>query len=69
MDEIGIEAVYQNGTLRLLGELPLQEGEKVRITIHAAPVKRRRGLLQWKGKPEDLDYLILSEDNDPLEAP
>lgn len=71
MDKLDVEAVYEHGTLRLPKGLPLEEGQKVTITIHPpkAPVKRRRGLIEWKGKQEDLDYLILSEENGPLEAP
>jgi predicted DNA-binding antitoxin AbrB/MazE fold protein len=71
MERLEIEAVYESGTLKLPRALPLQEGQKVTITIHptAGPVERRRGLIQWKGSREDLDYLILSEDNDLLEAP
>jgi predicted DNA-binding antitoxin AbrB/MazE fold protein len=71
MEKVDIEAIYEGGALKLSRELPLREGQKVTITIHStdAPVQRRRGLIHWKGSQEDLDYLILSEDNDPLEAP
>ncbi|HZY85153.1 MAG TPA: antitoxin family protein [Gemmataceae bacterium] len=70
MEKLEIEAVYEHGALKLPRELPLQEGEKVTITIHptGSAVKRLTGLIQWKGSQEDLDYLILSDDNDPLEA-
>ena len=71
MERVDVEAVYEHGALRLPRELPLQEGQKVNITIHptSSPAQRRRGLIHWKGSQQDLDYLILSEDNDPLEAP
>jgi predicted DNA-binding antitoxin AbrB/MazE fold protein len=71
MEKMEVEAIYEHGALKLPRKLPLQDGQKITITIHAtdAPVKRRRGLIHWKGSQEDLDYLILSEDNDPLEAP
>jgi predicted DNA-binding antitoxin AbrB/MazE fold protein len=61
-----VEAIYEHGILKLPQELPLQEGQKVTITIHATgcTVQRRRGLIHWKGSQEDLDYLILSEDNE-----
>ncbi len=70
MDTVDVEATYENGSLRLPYELPLQEGQKVTITIHpiTGTARRRRGLIQWKGSQEDLDQLILSADNDPLEA-
>ena len=60
MGELNIEAIYEQGTLKLPQELPLQDGQKVYITIHAAATtaKRRRGLIEWKGSQEDLDYLL-----------
>jgi predicted DNA-binding antitoxin AbrB/MazE fold protein len=65
-----IEAVYERGTLKLSNALPLQEGQKVLVTIYPAggAVKRMVGLVPWAGSQEDLDYLILSEENDSLEA-
>ncbi len=71
MQGLEIEAVYEQGTLKLPRMLPLQDGQKVTITIHptGSAVQRLGGLLHWKGSPQELDYLILSEDNDPLEAP
>lgn len=65
-----IEAIYEQGTLKLAHELPLKDGEKVTVTIHPSggPDKRRRGLIQWQGSTEDLDYLIMSEENEPMEA-
>jgi hypothetical protein len=62
--------IEEGGTSKLPQELPLQPRQKVRITNHAAGsiARRRRGLIQWQGSQEDLDHLILSEDNDPLEA-
>lgn len=70
MEKIEIEAIYDHGTLKLPKELPLQEGQKVAITIFPTRTRspRGRGLIQWKGSQEDLDYLILSDANDPLEA-
>ena len=68
MERLEIEAVYENGVLKLPRHLPLQAGQKVTITIHpteAAP-RRSRALIHWKGSQEDLDELILSADNDPL---
>jgi predicted DNA-binding antitoxin AbrB/MazE fold protein len=63
-----IEATYENGVLRPSQALPLKDGEKVTVTIHSAG-EGRRSLIQWKGSREDLDYLILSQENDPMEAP
>ncbi len=71
MEKMDIEAIYEHGTLKLPRELPLPEGQKITVTLclPREDVQRRRGLIHWKGSQEDLDYLILSEDNGPLEAP
>jgi predicted DNA-binding antitoxin AbrB/MazE fold protein len=61
-----VEAIYEHGALKLACELPLQEGQKVKITIHptASAVDRLHGMLKWTGSQEDLDYL-LGPDNHP----
>jgi predicted DNA-binding antitoxin AbrB/MazE fold protein len=35
MERMEIEAVYENGALKLPCDLPLQPGQRVTITIHA----------------------------------
>ncbi len=71
MQGLEIEAVYEHGTLKLPRALPLQEGQTVTITIHPTNSAGRQlgGQVPWKGSQQDLDYLILSDDNDLLEAP
>jgi predicted DNA-binding antitoxin AbrB/MazE fold protein len=66
MDGLEIEAVYENGMLKLPRELPLVEGQKVTITVHptGSAVDRLYGMLPWKGSQEDLDDL-LGPDNHP----
>jgi predicted DNA-binding antitoxin AbrB/MazE fold protein len=66
MERLEIEAVYEHGTLKLPHELPLQDGQKVVITIHLteSPVKRLVGLVPWKGDLEELDRWL----NDPDEG-
>jgi predicted DNA-binding antitoxin AbrB/MazE fold protein len=70
MERLEIEAVYEDGALKLPHDLPLPAGQRVTITIHPTHAARRRSraLIHWKGRQEDLDHLILSADNDPLEA-
>lgn len=66
MDTLRAEAVYENGTLRLLHEVPLEEGQRVTITIHpSSAAERLYGLLPWTGDPEELHRFL----NDPDEGP
>ncbi len=67
---IEIEAVYENGVLKPDQPLPLREKERVKVVIRAKkePIRQGYGLVQWTGSLEDLDYLINSSDNDPLEG-
>jgi predicted DNA-binding antitoxin AbrB/MazE fold protein len=53
MQGLEIEAVYERGSLKLPRELPLQEGQKVIITIHppAGAARRLSGLIRWGGQP------------------
>ncbi len=77
MNPLVVEAIYENGVLIPSRPLPLQEHEQVRVTVdrpaekRKAPdaVERSYGLIQWTGSQADLDYLINSVENDPLEGP
>ncbi len=62
-----VEAVYENGLLKLDRLLPLADGQKVRITVHDAPslLGEPAPPFQWKGSLEDLDYLIDDPENHP----
>ncbi len=66
METVNVEAIYERGTLKLPRELPLSEGQKVIVTIHATDSAGQRlfGLIRWKGSQDDLDHL-LSPDNIP----
>jgi predicted DNA-binding antitoxin AbrB/MazE fold protein len=65
MEGLQIEAVYEQGTLKLPRALPLREGQKVTITIHpTGAVERLYGLIPWKGDREELDRWL----NDPDEG-
>jgi predicted DNA-binding antitoxin AbrB/MazE fold protein len=57
MKGLEIEAVYENGTLKLPRQLPLTEGQKVTITIHppGGVVRRSYGLLQSTLSAGELD--------------
>lgn len=69
MKGLEIEAVYENGTLKLPRELPLQEGQKVTITIHppggvVGRASSLYGLVAWDGDREEFDRWL----NDPDEG-
>ena len=65
MDTLRVEAVYEHGTLKLPHELPLQEGQRVLITIHPSnAAERLSGMLPWTGDPEELHRFL----NDPDEG-
>jgi predicted DNA-binding antitoxin AbrB/MazE fold protein len=61
-----VEAIYQNGVLKLSQQLPLEEGQKVIVTIQPAesPVQRFCGSLRWTRDPEELHHYL----NDPDES-
>jgi predicted DNA-binding antitoxin AbrB/MazE fold protein len=73
---ITVEAVYENGVLKLSQPLPLKEQEKVQIhietpvSVQAAmdAVQRSYGLLGWKGSSEELDRLLHEIEFDEDEA-
>jgi len=54
-----MEAVYENGTLKLPRTFPLAEGQKVTITIHppGGVVQRSYGLLHSTLSSEELERI------------
>jgi len=61
-----VEATYQNGVLSPARELPLQEGQKVSITIQpvVSPAGRFCGSLRWTRDAGELHAYL----NDPDET-
>ncbi len=51
-----VEATYENGMLKLERPLPLDEHEKVRVTVEPSQrwAERTYGMLRWTGDPETL---------------
>ncbi len=45
-----VEATYENGTLKLDRELPLQHGERVKFTVHqcSGRAKASAGIFRWQ---------------------
>jgi predicted DNA-binding antitoxin AbrB/MazE fold protein len=54
------EATYDNGVLKPDRRLPLQNGQRIKLTAEqpASAAERLYGMLPWKGNQEDLDYLL-----------
>jgi predicted DNA-binding antitoxin AbrB/MazE fold protein len=59
-----VEATYQNGVLKPSQELPLQEGQKVTLTIHpvGGAAQRFCGSLRWTRDPEELHAYLNDQD-------
>ena len=68
---ITVEAVYENGTLKLTQLLPLKEQERVRVTVEtqASPILEAYGIIGWKGDHETLERFALDPELDPQEGP
>jgi predicted DNA-binding antitoxin AbrB/MazE fold protein len=65
-----VEAVYENGVLRLSQSLPWREGERVRVTVSSldSPLLRAYGIMGFKGTGEEAEYLALHPDLLPEEG-
>lgn len=59
---ITVEAVYENGVLKPARALPLQEHQKVLVTVKPAVgrVRQTAGLIGWTGSQEDADFIATS---------
>ena len=57
---ITVEAVYENGVLRLSEPLPFKEQEKVQVTVSgkSSPLLESYGLIGWKGTHEELQQIL-----------
>lgn len=66
---ITVEAVYENGVLKPARALPLQEHQKVLLTVTPAVsrVRQTAGLIGWTGSQEDADFIATSPELDPQE--
>jgi len=72
-----VEAIYENGKLKLQQPLPLKDHEKVQVTVRTSAdvqaaldaVERSYGLVRWKGDPETLERIALDDEFGVLESP
>ena len=73
---ITVEAVYENGSLKLSQALPLQEHDRVQVTVHVpvavsealAAVQKGYGLLRWTGDAEMLRRVAEDDEFGILES-
>jgi predicted DNA-binding antitoxin AbrB/MazE fold protein len=65
-----VDAVYENGVLKPLQPLPLQEHEHVRVTVQQgdSPLVRAYGIMGWTGDAETLERIALDPEFLPEEA-
>jgi predicted DNA-binding antitoxin AbrB/MazE fold protein len=66
-----VEAIYENGVLKPAQPLPLQEHEKVQITIQPALslAKQTAGMVPWTGDAETLERMVRDPEFGILESP
>ncbi len=57
---MSVEAIYENGVLKLAQSLPLAEHEKVRVTIEQSPslAQRTAGMIGWTGDAETFERMM-----------
>jgi len=65
-----IEAVYENGILKPVQPLPLEEHQHVRLTIQVkiSRIRQSAGLIRWKGSAEELERVALDPEFGPEES-
>ena len=63
-----VDATYEKGILKLDRPLPLQENQRVKVTVQeeGSVAELTYGLLKWTGDPETLRKI--AEDDDELDA-
>ena len=68
---IVIEATFEDGVLKPSEPLPLEEHEKVQLTIHTAVsrVRASYGLVGWTGDAETIERIALDPEFGILESP
>jgi predicted DNA-binding antitoxin AbrB/MazE fold protein len=61
-----VEAIYENGVLKPVQPLPLEEHKKVRVTVERALTwaERTAGMIGWKGDAATFDRLMAEAEED-----
>lgn len=65
-----VEAVYENGVLKPAKPLPLQEHDRVHVTVHVkqSVARESAGMLRWRGDWETLRRLAEDDEFGILES-
>jgi len=68
---ITVEATYENGVLKPLQPLPLQNHETVKVTVHTgiSVAEQTAGMLRWTGDPDVLRQIAEDDEFSILESP
>jgi predicted DNA-binding antitoxin AbrB/MazE fold protein len=68
---ITVEAVYENGVLKPAEPLPLQERERVQVTVQplTSPLLAAYGIIGYRGDPQTLRQLATGPEFGILESP
>jgi predicted DNA-binding antitoxin AbrB/MazE fold protein len=66
-----VEVTYENGVLKPDAPLPLDEHQRVRVTVHeeASLVERSYGLLGWTGDPDVVRRIAEDDEFGVMESP
>jgi predicted DNA-binding antitoxin AbrB/MazE fold protein len=67
---ITVEAVYENGVLKLAEPLPWKEGERVIVAVSSlnSPILKAYGIMGWTGDVETLERIALDPEFLPEET-
>ena len=66
-----VDAVYERGTRKLDKPLPLQENQRVKVTVQqqGTTAELTYGLIGWTGDPEVVRRIALDPEFGVLESP
>jgi predicted DNA-binding antitoxin AbrB/MazE fold protein len=67
---ITVEAVYENGMLKLSEPIPWKEGERVSVAVSSldSPILKAYGIMGFKGTAEEAEYLAMDPELLPEQA-
>jgi predicted DNA-binding antitoxin AbrB/MazE fold protein len=67
---VTVEAVYENGVLKLSEPLPWKDGERVSVSVSSldSPILKASGIIGFKGTAEEAEYFALHPDLLPEES-